>query len=426
MQRMSKDNIEGGTKRYGIYVGNWRCRYIFGKFRTSRYCKTGVVGVDCFGNGFTICNTGRKRNYNECQKIIWYLNKERDVRGVPKINIDGRYPCKANWVILKSTKNGIVARNCLNQETVKLTDRQAKYLMRLDGNRNPCKIKGFTKQECEAYYDYLDSEVLIRDEGRTLHADGIMLHTVYIPERKYAGTIIPKILNSLLWLTFLPVFLYGLFRLSRYDIEFGMNCNYFFANVITGIVGGLLLGMILHEVGHAIACLANMKGAFLEAGFMIRGILPGAYVMIDATDVTNRRKKAQIYLAGIEVNLLLSGLLMILMTSVRENSFLGEWKIAMLYAVVQNVILALINISLVENFDGEHTMRALFGGPIVDAAKANLKQMFSSKKRRNYFRKNGLNGIANICTSVVVLVFQIFIPLLILAEISIFVGGVFS
>ncbi|MFQ9084506.1 MAG: hypothetical protein ACLR5L_09830 [Clostridium sp.] len=186
------------------------------------------------------------------------------------------------------------------------------------------------------------------------------------------------------------------------------------------------MGMILHEVGHAIACLANMKGAFLEAGFMIRGILPGAYVMIDATDVTNRRKKAQIYLAGIEVNLLLSGLLMILMTSVRENSFLGEWKIAMLYAVVQNVILALINISLVENFDGEHTMRALFGGPIVDAAKANLKQMFSSKKRRNYFRKNGINGIANICTSVVVLVFQIFIPLLILAEISIFVGGVFS
>lgn len=298
--------------------------------------------------------------------------------------------------------------------------------MRLDGNRNPCKIKGFTKQECEEYYDYLDSEVLIRDEGRTLHADGIMLHIVYIPERKYAGTIIPKILNSLLWLTFLPVFLYGLFRISRYDIEFGMNCNYFCANVITGIVGGLLLGMILHEVGHAIACLANMKGAFLEAGFMIRGILPGAYVMIDATDVTNRRKKAQIYLAGIEVNLLLSGLLMILMTSVRENSFLGEWKIAMLYAVVQNVILALINISLVENFDGEHTMRALFGGPIVDAAKANLKQMSSSKKRRNYFRKNGLNGIANICTSVVVLVFQIFIPLLILAEISIFVGGVFS
>ena len=74
------------------------------------------------------------------------------MRGVPKINIDGRYPCKANWVILKSTKNGIAARNCLNQETVKLTDRQAKYLMRLDGNRNPCKIKGFTKQECEEYY----------------------------------------------------------------------------------------------------------------------------------------------------------------------------------------------------------------------------------------------------------------------------------
>lgn len=271
-----------------------------------------------------------------------------------------------------------------------------------------------------------DDTFVSSDVGTRTIFDGIMLHTVYIPERKYAGTIIPKILNSLLWLTFLPIFLYGLFRLSRYDIEFGMNCNYFFANVIIGIVGGLLLGMILHEVGHAIACLANMKGAFLEAGFMIRGILPGAYVMIDATDVTNRRKKAQIYLAGIEVNLLLSGLLMILMTSVRENSFLGEWKIAMLYAVVQNVILTLINISLVENFDGEHTMRALFGGPIVDAAKANLKQMFSSKKRRNYFRKNGINGIANICTSVVVLVFQIFIPLLILAEISIFVGGVFS
>lgn len=39
-----------------------------------------------------------------CQTIIWYLSNERNVRGMPKINIDGRYPCKANWVILKFKK----------------------------------------------------------------------------------------------------------------------------------------------------------------------------------------------------------------------------------------------------------------------------------------------------------------------------------
>lgn len=61
--------------------------------------------------------------------------------------------------------------------------------------------------------------------------------------------------------------------------------------------------MILHEAWHAIVCLANKKGTFLETGFMIHEIMPEAYVMIDATDVMNRLKKAEIYLVGIEMNL---------------------------------------------------------------------------------------------------------------------------
>lgn len=339
----------------------------------------------------------------------------------PTINVDGRYPCMANWVVLKKTKDGIIARNSLTDEEVKLSDREAKYLTRLNGNRHQYKIEGFSVDECFDYYRFLKNYLLVREPGRNMSFGDVKLHTVLIPNKTRTNSVIPKILNFLLWISFLPVFIYGLYRILTYGVIWGMEENSIL-NFLLGNIGGIFLGMILHESAHAFACLSDRNGRLFEAGLMLNGFLPGAYVLIDESEIKSRLKKAQINLAGVEMNLLLSGVLMILMTL---GEAFGEWKTAMLFAVIQNVFLALINLTFAEGLDGEHTISTLLGGSVVDAAKANLSLLFDRKRRKNYFAEHGICGVAAMCTSLAVLGFQLIIPLVIIADISICIGGLF-
>lgn len=58
----------------------------------------------------------------------------------------------ANWVVLKRAKDNVVAQNCLLNESIMLSGREAMYLTKLNGNRNPYRIVGFSDQECIDYY----------------------------------------------------------------------------------------------------------------------------------------------------------------------------------------------------------------------------------------------------------------------------------
>lgn len=342
---------------------------------------------------------------------------------MPKININGQYPCMANWVTLRRDGNKVIARNGLIDKDFKLTEREAKYLTCLNGNRDEYQIAGFSQEECEEYFYYLDSLFLIREPGRSIKfIEGETLHTLFIPDKKSTNSMLPKILNFLLWISFLPVFIYGLNCAFTYGIDF--NVKHWLANFLIGYGGGLAIGMIFHELAHAVACLSNKNGRLFEAGIMINGIVPGAYVLIDNSRIKSRLKKVQIHLAGVEMNLLIAGILLIFMTSIRRYSSLYEWKIAIFYAVVQNVFLALINITFSEGLDGEHVISYLMGGSIVDEAKENIRQLFNHKKRKRYFEENGINGVARICVSFAILGFQLMIPLLIIANISV-IGGFF-
>ena len=336
-------------------------------------------------------------------------------------HVDGKYPCCANWVELKRTEDGIIAKNYLNAEEIELSDREAEYLTRLNGNRHQYRMKGFSVDECIDYYRFMREYLLVREPGRSMNFDGVKLFTMIIFNKTGTNSAIPKILNFLLWTSFLPVFIYGLYRILTHEIIWGIE-EHALLNYLLGNIGGIFLGMILHEAAHAFACLSDRYGRVFEAGFMLNGVLPGAYVLLNESEIKSRLKRAQINLAGVEMNLLLSGILMILMTS---GSFFGEWINAMLYAVIQNVFLALINLTFAEGLDGEHTISTLLGGSVVDAAKANLSILFNRKRRKRYFAKHGICGVANMCTSVAILGFQLIVPLLIVADISMWIGELF-
>lgn len=331
----------------------------------------------------------------------------------------------ANWVVLKRAKDNVVAKNCLLNENIILSGREALYLTKLNGNRNPYRIGGFSGQECIDYYVHLKKEMLIRKGKKLNVSDGIKVYTVFIPKKKTTTSIIPKIMNTLLCMLLFPLFLYGLYCVCQQGVRFEITENIFLSSIL-GYILGICGGVVFHEAGHTIACLSSRKGRWIEAGVMLSGKIPSVYVAIDDSDIKNRLKKVQVNMAGIEMNLFWAGIMMICLVNVGEHSFLFNWKPAILQVAIQNIFFALINITFCENLDGEYAISTIIGHAVDEVAQANIRQMFTRAKRKRYLQKNGLNGVAYLFCSVFFIFIQhVSMPLMILADISIMIGVFF-
>lgn len=335
-----------------------------------------------------------------------------------KYDIDGRYPCKANWVVLKKVGDKIIARNCLINENNDISRREADYLLMLDGWTNPFGVEGYSIDECEELYEKLDSMLLLR-EGRNCNFGFLHTHTMYIPKKKRTRSVFPKLYNIFLMLLCVPTFLSGIKLFFYGDI-----CDLSDEFYLPGIVIGLIVGMILHELSHAMACL-SYGGRLLEVGIMLDG-LPGAYCMLDQSTVSrrnNKLKKVQINLAGVEMNLLLIGVCLKLCMYAQNTVF--DELTGMLYsAAFQNLVLVLINLLFCHGLDGEHVLALLLGrGNAVEQAKINIYCLLTQKRRHEYFKYMGINSIATIGTSCLIMFFQLSVPILILSEVLSLLGG---
>ena len=45
---------------------------------------------------------------------------------MPKVNLDGKFPCMSNWVTLKRTSDGVIARNGAMDDETLLSEREAR------------------------------------------------------------------------------------------------------------------------------------------------------------------------------------------------------------------------------------------------------------------------------------------------------------
>lgn len=341
-----------------------------------------------------------------------------------KININGKYEAMANYVILRRRKDGvIIARNALIDEEIDFTEKQARYLTKLNGNCNPKKVPGFSSEECDRYYHLMDDMLMLRTPGRIQSLGSTKMYTLFIPQKlRRTKSFIPKILNFLLYTSCIPVFITGIVNFM--DSE--AICNY--AHIWLGNLVGLLIGVVAHELSHANSCL-SYNGTWMELGVMWSGIFPGAYVMIDDSRIKKKLQKVQINLAGIEMNLLLAGVFLTLSSSrLVQQSMFEEFAGAFYYAGFQNVFLALINITFYEGFDGEHAISILLGkSSVVEDAKKSIAILLDYGKGKKYWQERGItNGMANICTGAIILCSQLILPLVIFSEFAILAGEVFG
>ena len=299
-----------------------------------------------------------------------------------------KYPRINNWLsfsLLNSEEYEV--RDYLNEKTYVLDRRLARFAMRLNGKRNPYLIsRCLSKREVASYLYALDKHNLLR-RSSILSASALELYnTIWIPKHQGKNFHAAGMLNLLLLCCFAPVLLIGI--LVFMSSETKLSGSHTVLSLLTGYIGGA----VLHELAHANACLAY-GGRVFEIGALVKLPFVGAYVLMDESSIKCRMKRVQVNAAGIEMNLLLAGVLLFVASLTRRNSgFFFNMALA-------NAITAILNLLLIKGLDGEHIMSDLLG--IGDLGKASIRYSLTrtqqlAKKRRGLYEAS----YSVICNSV--------------------------
>lgn len=278
------------------------------------------------------------------------------------------------------------------------------FMNKLDGKTDPFMINTCLSDfEIEEVLDFLwANELVTKKKWKKIGflTYGIPLFKVKTTQKM---RIVSKILNFLLMISFVPIFIVGLYAVRDiYNMVDQNSLSY-----LIGLYVGIGLGILLHECGHAIAGLGYNAHLF-SCGFKI-GRTPGAYVELDDEHIKSSLKKAQISGAGIEMNLLLCGLSMICMRLVNSALSLSGGIASV------NLLLAAVNLLPIIGVDGSQIVNNLIGNDLI----LYSDLLITDKSFLNHsFSNVSVRGLAEICSCVLTLLSQIIsYPILIIANI---------
>lgn len=296
-------------------------------------------------------------------------------------------------------------KDFLTEEEWEMSTLYAHFLKALDGKTDPYDICSdqISEDEVKLILEHMKEEGFIEDiEGPMPLGVGSILIPLWTPKITKYHRLFGALWNKILMIMWLPILILGVCVLLNYNWEWGDN-GY---SVFWGYLLGLGLGLLFHELSHAFACIGySSKNHFFEMGVMIHNFLPGAYVIIDYSEMRDRFKRAQVNAAGVECNIALCGLFLCCLKFGAIDSGM------LLMAAHLNLILAVFNTTLLDGIDGMGIYSELLGvDQLVDKA-MNLSFNFKKKKE---LRKRGINGKATIACCYIVIIFQLLLPIILI------------
>ena len=131
-----------------------------------------------------------------------------------------------------------------------------------------------------------------------------------------------------------------------------------------GILIGVVVGVLFHELNHAIACCA-FDGPVMEFGLTFRGF-PAAYTMMDESRLS-RCGQLITYLAGVQANFMIAAI------SIYLYYHIGAFPSIFVAVALVNLELALVNLLFMEGLDGSNAISILLGvSDIYEKCRENL------------------------------------------------------
>lgn len=310
-----------------------------------------------------------------------------------------RYPRLCSWMLFKNLENGRCRIFDGVNKQFYTVDREAGWLLQqLDGKTDPYHV-GLPEWQVDAVLEYFDDKDLLRYHRLGFGGLGIM-YTLFYPKATPQKRRIAFHLNRMLYCSFLPVLIAGMYLMFSTFTEI--------SSTLTGSVLGSIVGLTLHEFGHAISCLAY-GGFVYEAGIGTSYlIVPVGYVLLETYFIKDHMKKAQVYAAGVEMNFMLAGIFAALTVTQADPSFFFS-------AAMGNIVLGCLNLILIGSIDGMRIIAELIGiNDLVDNAKAVV---LNSNYRHSLWNQ-GNRGKALVYLSCVVTLLQVMVPVFLLFSIG--------
>lgn len=268
-----------------------------------------------------------------------------------------RYPMVKPWLEYHRVSDGEyeieneIVPGEIDEEPLRLPDYFVDFMQKLDGNTNPYKIDpSIDKRTVRAYLRFLSKKGCLRDGFRNRDVGRLAFSVVRFDGKpKYSKTAV--FLNLFLSLSWIPILVCGIVL----GVKVWNNYDVFGDAYMIGLLFGLLIGLSLHEAGHAIAAKAYQALVY-EIGIRI-SLIPAAYTLMKETAVKNRLKRTHIYAAGVETNFLLAGLFF------AAAYFIPGYGIRtfFFYAGLENILLGVANFCFFLPLDGFKMITTLLG-----------------------------------------------------------------
>ncbi len=284
-------------------------------------------------------------------------------------------------------------------EEFEISYRLWKALMRADGTR-PLALPDKGRR----ILPKLKRHGLVRT-SRFVRENGILNRFILFPIRDKAqeNRWVCKAINSALPAVSILMFVLGTCLMAAKGAGGGYDLNWWL------YYGLFLLSLTLHEAGHMVAGLASGY-KIRDTGVLLLGVIPiGAYVAHEIKEDATRAEKIQFALAGIEVNLLIAGICLLLATQQYQ------WALTMHSVANANIILAGINLLPASGLDGESALSAVCG---LDSISEAAKKCLTNKKRRQKLLRSGLPGYVCFCVFFLTLSSKVVLWLLIGLDIA--------
>lgn len=315
-----------------------------------------------------------------------------------------KYPMINNWLTFhKINKQEYKVIDHLQEVQFTMDHSIVSFAQGLDGKTNPYRIdRALSRQYVNEMLSALYENDLLRTSNVLESSAGKYLYTLWIPKWNAFTRCIALIVNSLLLTLWFPLLIIGLmlFFNNFYRIDFNL--------MYIGNILGAVIGIVMHEIGHACAGISYGARVF-EFGVGIQGILPCAYILMDC-DKCKCMQRVQIYAAGVEMNFLITGLCLLLATCLPHIGGI------FFMAGFSNALLGLINLMFVEGLDGMSIFLNLLGGNLENFV-GNAKAIIHSKKKRKLLRNKGIVGYATIVTAYMVGLLQLGVLLVLIINI---------
>lgn len=328
------------------------------------------------------------------------------------------YPRYNHYLVFsKSGKDKYHIKNYITEDEWEVSAFYAKFLKSLDGKIDPFEV--YSEQLSDQDIEYILNEMageglLDYEEGFTTLGIGSAILPLWKPNITIGHRFFGALWNKILMVTWLPLFIAGFYVFLSYNwdpVERGFG-------TLTGYILGFGFGMFLHELSHAFSCIGySSKNQFFEMGVMIHSFLPGAYVMIDYSEMRNRFKRAQINAAGVECNMALCGLFLCCLKLAVVDST------ALIIAALLNFVLAIFNTTMISGIDGFGIFREIFANS--DDFMDRAKNLIFDRKNKRLLCNKGINGKATIAACYILVLMQALLPIVLIMNVISIVSAFF-